>query len=211
MVKRDGILFHRGRILDGHRYTQSANFKAISGIIAQGLNFFSPVVDRWSPLAYSIGSWIHREVGNHSGFKTTYRHSLDFCFILQGLSLFDTLGLTCILCNKLRERFIQASMGPRDPSSYCIAPAFWVVQSDLFGPPQSYVPGHVRNTRTNPALPHKCWAMVFVCMLLKAVNIQKHGRQLRSTACIRIDKTVLRDRRPCEDAHRPGLRLHAAT
>ena len=31
MVKRDGILFHRGRILDGHRYTQSAKFKDVRG------------------------------------------------------------------------------------------------------------------------------------------------------------------------------------
>ena len=172
MVKRDGILFHRGRILDRHRYTQSANFKDISGLIAQDLNVFTPVVERWSPLAYSIGSWIHRDVGQHSGFETSYRHSLDFCYILQGLSLFETLGRECVFCNKLRARFIQASMGPRDPSSYSIAPAFWVVQADLFGPLKSYVPGREANTRANPALSHKCWAMVFVCMLSKAVNIQ---------------------------------------
>ena len=172
MVKRDGILFHRGRILDGHRYTQAAGFKDIGGLIAQGLNVFTPVIERWSPLAYSIASWIHRDVGHHSGFETSYRHSLDFCFILQGLSLFETIGKSCILCNKLRARFMQATMGPRDPSSYSIAPAFWVVQSDLFGPLTSYVPGREANTRNNPALPHKVWAMVFVCMLSKAVNIQ---------------------------------------
>jgi hypothetical protein len=58
MVKLDGILFHRGRILDGHRhrYTQSADFKDINGLIAQGLNVFTPVVERWRPLAFSIGS-----------------------------------------------------------------------------------------------------------------------------------------------------------
>ena len=172
MVKRDGILFHRGRILDGHRYVQSADFKDINGLIAQGLNIFTPVVERWSPLAYSIGNWIHRDVGNHSGFETTYRHSLDYCFIMQGLNLFEILGRSCVLCNKLRARFIQASMGPRDPASYCIAPAFWATQADLFGPLLSYVPGRERNTRASPALSHKCWAMVFVCMLTKAVNIQ---------------------------------------
>jgi hypothetical protein len=76
------------------------------------------------------------------------------------------------MCQKLRAKFLQASMGPRDPSSYCIAPAFWVAQADLFGPMTTYVPGRERNTRAHPALPAKCWAMVFCCVLTKAVNIQ---------------------------------------
>ena len=111
-------------------------------------------------------------MSNHSGFETTYRHSLNFCFVTNGLSLFEEIGKACILCAKLRARFIQSTMGPRDPSSYTIAPAFWVVQADLFGPLTTYVPGREANTRSNPALASKTWGMVFICMLSKAINIQ---------------------------------------
>ena len=91
--------------------------KNIYELLTQGLNLFTPVVDRWSPIAYSIGLWIHRDVGNHSGFETTYRHSLNFCYVTHGLSLFEEIGKACMHCCKLRTRFIQSSMCPRDPSS----------------------------------------------------------------------------------------------
>ena len=35
----------------------------------------------------SMGSWIHKEVSNHAGFETAFRHSLDYCFIIHGYSL----------------------------------------------------------------------------------------------------------------------------
>ena len=65
-----GILYHKSRIIDGQRWTKSAG-KNINELLGQGLNLFTPVVDRWSPIAYSIGLWIHRDVGNHAGFETT--------------------------------------------------------------------------------------------------------------------------------------------
>ena len=83
MTKQAGILYHKSRIINGQRWTTSTG-KDINELLAQGLNLFLPVVDRWSPIAYSIGLWIHREVSNHSGFETTYRHSLNFCFVTHG-------------------------------------------------------------------------------------------------------------------------------
>ena len=63
-------------------------------------------------------------------------------------------------------------MGPKDPSAYAIAPPFWVTQADLYGFITTYVPGREKNTRARWDLTSKCWAMVFVCNLSKAVNIQ---------------------------------------
>ena len=63
-------------------------------------------------------------------------------------------------------------MEPKDPSAYTLAPPFWVTQADLYGPIVTYVPGRERNTRAHRDLTSKCWAMVFVCNLSKAVNIQ---------------------------------------
>jgi hypothetical protein len=63
-------------------------------------------------------------------------------------------------------------MGPRNPNSYSIAPAFWIAQADLFGPVLTYVPGREQSTRNNPALAANCWVMVFTCLLSKAINLQ---------------------------------------
>ena len=51
-------------------------------------------------------------------------------------------------------------METRHPNSYSIAPAFWIAQSDLFGPVQTNVPGREQNTRANPSLSAKYWVMV---------------------------------------------------
>ena len=66
----------------------------------------------------------------------------------------------CVLCAKLRSRFINAAMETRHPNSYSIAQAFWIAQSDLFGPVQTNVLGREQNTRANPSLSAKYWVMV---------------------------------------------------
>ena len=67
MFRLGGILFHKSRIVDGRRYMKCANRKTIESVAAQNINLFTPVVDRWSPLAYSLADWIHTDVSNHQG------------------------------------------------------------------------------------------------------------------------------------------------
>ena len=95
MTKQAGILYHKSHIIDGQRWTR-ATVKDVHELLSQGLNLFTPVVDRWYPLVYSIGMWIHRDVGNHSGFEISYRHSLNFCYVIHGLSLFEEIGKSCV-------------------------------------------------------------------------------------------------------------------
>ena len=150
----------------------SASMKNIKSVAAHNINLFTTAVDRWSPLAYSLADWIQTDVSIHSCHESTFRKSLNFCFILQGLSLFEEIRSSCVFCTKLRAKFIQATMGPKDPSAYALAPPLWVTQAELYGPIVTYVPGRERNTRAHRDLTSKCWAMVFVCNLSKAVNIQ---------------------------------------
>ena len=58
MFRLGGILFHKSRIADGRRYMMSAKMKNIESLAAQKINLFTTVVDRWSPLAYSLADWI---------------------------------------------------------------------------------------------------------------------------------------------------------
>ena len=66
----------------------SASMKNIKSVAAHNINLFTTAVDRWSPLAYSLADWIHKDIAIHFGHESTYRKSLNFCIILQGLSLF---------------------------------------------------------------------------------------------------------------------------
>ena len=62
MFRLGGILFHKSRIADGRRYMMSAGMKNVESVAAQNINLFTLVVDRWSPLAYSLADWIHTDV-----------------------------------------------------------------------------------------------------------------------------------------------------
>ena len=67
---------------------------------------------------------------------------------------------------------MKASMGPRHPSSYAIAPAFYIAQADIHGPITIYVPGRERTTRNSRDMSCKAWVMVFICNMNKDCNLQ---------------------------------------
>ena len=169
-VKKDGILFHKTRILEGQRFVQAGELKGVEILRSQGINVLTPLVDRWSPLAYAVGYHIHNEVIKHGGFETCFRASHGFIHILKGL--FQELGEDCVLCQKLNRRFIEAALGPIHSSKFTLAPPFWASQCDLWGPITVFVPGREKQTRNSTALSTKMYAMVFVCCMTKLTNIQ---------------------------------------
>ena len=171
-VKKNGILFFKSRIIDGQRFLQTGGFEGLDILRSQGINVLTPIIDRWSPLAYSIGEHIHNEVGKHKGFETSFRISHSFVHIMKGLSLFQEIGSECVLCQKSNRHFVQAAMGPIHSSKFTLAPPFWICQCDLWGPMTTYVPGREKNTRNSAALSSKVWALVFVCCITKLTNIQ---------------------------------------
>ena len=96
--ERDGIIYCKSRLLEGHRLVEAGGLEGMDIVQDLNLNFSTPLVDRYSPLAYSLGDYIHRVLSNHAGYETSYRHSLSHCFILQGLSLFREIGENCTRC-----------------------------------------------------------------------------------------------------------------
>ena len=171
-VKKFDILFSKSRALEGQRFARAGGLDDISIIREQGINIHCPVIERWSPLAYAIGDYIHTRVAKHAGFETCFRHSHSYVHILQGYSLFQELGEDCAFCKKLHGRFIQAAFGPLDDAKLTLAPAFWITQADIWGPVIVFVPGREKNTRSSQALPNKAWILVSVCVLTKLVNMQ---------------------------------------
>ena len=137
-----------------------------------GLKSHVPIIDRHSPLAYSIGQHIHWNVSHHRGIETCNRFSLQHCLIMQGMSLYKELSDDCLRCAKKRKKYLEASMGPISDNQLLIAPPFWCCQVDLFGPLFCYVPGQERALRGKAAAPVKTWILTSVCEVTKLVNCQ---------------------------------------
>ena len=71
-MEKNGILFCRSRIMDWQRFIITGGLdEDILGNEVQ-LNMMTPMLDRHSPIAYSIASFIHNQVGKHNGYETCY-------------------------------------------------------------------------------------------------------------------------------------------
>ena len=139
-IERNGILFSRSRLLDGQRFQEAGGLEDLNILDDLNIRLCTPVLDRFSPLSYSVADYIHRRVAKHKGYENCHRECLNYCFIIQGMSLFREISEDCIKCSKLRKKFFEISMGSISDTQLMIAPAFWVCQLDIFGPCRVYVP-----------------------------------------------------------------------
>ena len=171
-VMKDNILYCRSRIHDGQRLIQTGdvNLESFGGDI--GLNLMTPLIDRYSPIAYSVAMYIHNVIGSHAGFETCYRLSLEFCHILQGLSLFRQIGDECTKCKMIRKKYLDVVMGPVSDHQLTISPPFFITYADLDGPHDIYTPGHERETRGRKVVNAKVYIMTFCCPASKLCNLQ---------------------------------------
>ena len=173
-IDKNGILFLKSRILDGQRFQIAGGLEDMNvfGLEEFGINMVVPVLDRYSPLSYAIGDYVHRIVSKHGGYETCLRQCLNMCFIIQGMSLFRELGEDCVKCAKLRKKYLDVSMGPIADEQLTIAPPHWITMTDIFGPCYIYVPGHSMKTRHREIIDVKCYILVFVCPTTKLTNLQ---------------------------------------
>ena len=68
--EKDGILLSKGRLLDGLNFVETGELGDLN-IGSLGVKVNTPVLDRFSPLSYSIAQHIHYKVGKHRGIETT--------------------------------------------------------------------------------------------------------------------------------------------
>ena len=144
----------------------------VSDLNHLGIKTHTPVIDRFSPLAYAIANHVHHDLAKHRGMETCNRISLGQVSIIQGASLYRELGEQCIRCRMKRKKYLEVPMGPISDHQLRVCPPFWATQADIFGPIQVYVPGFEKNTRNRKVLQAKCWVMVFVCPVTRLTNIQ---------------------------------------
>ena len=170
-VNHDGILLSKGRLLEGINFTDTGELGNYS-LESLGVKVKLPVLARYSPLSYCVAQHVHWVVGKHRGIETTNRISLQHVSILQGMSLYREISEDCIRCHIKRKKFFEVPMGPVSSDQLMIAPPFYVIMVDLFGPLRSFVPGFERATRNRRELESKVHIMVSVCVTTRAVNLQ---------------------------------------
>ena len=155
---RNGILRHTGRILDG--VTPSNPMKILLDL--EPLTFAAPMVDRNSPVAYSIMIHSHVTLTHHGGVVSTLRASRNLAYILHGKNLAKEVREDCAYCQRYKVKAIEAVMGKVHPSRMTIAPAFYCTQVDIFGP----LPAHCFHGRRSVL---KAYGVVFKCSTTLAV------------------------------------------
>ena len=128
--EKDGILYYNSRILDG----QEVNTVENTMFDLEPLSFVKPIVDRFSPVAYSIMGYTHANIVKHRNSVTTLRESRNIAFILQGRDLSNELRESCVSCRRFKAKLIEVEMGKIHENRLTIAPAFYQVQVDLLGP-----------------------------------------------------------------------------
>ena len=167
----DGILLSKGRLVDGMNFVETGELGNFN-MGSLGIKVNVPVLDRFSPLSYSIAQHVHWQVGKHRGIETTNRLMLEHVSILQGMSLCREIAEECIRCHMKRKKLLEVPMGPISQDQLVLAPPFFITMLDLCGPMKAYVPGYERATRARAALEYKLHIMVAVCVTTKIVNLQ---------------------------------------
>lgn len=163
--EKEGILYYTGRILPTQDISIIGSMTDAMKDLSSAL-FVVPIIDKDSPIAYSIVNETHwyDKVAKHSGVETVHRYVLKKAFIIQGRELVKKFRKSCIRCRYL-TRCIDVVMGPVSNHNLTIAPAFYITQVDLAGPFKSY-------SNVNKRATVKIWLTVFCCTTTSTVNIK---------------------------------------
>lgn len=129
--------------------------------------FCVPLVEKHSPIAYSIINEVHwfDPIPKHSGVETVHRQVLRKAFVMEARDLIKKFRKGCERCRYLTKRTIDVAMGPISTHNMTIAPAFYITQVDLAGYFKSYSPHNKRATV-------KVWFAVFCCATTSSVCIK---------------------------------------
>ena len=162
----DGILRYSGRILP----TDNVDVVSCMTDVMKDLtstSFCVPVVDKYSPIGYSIVNDYHwnDKIVKHRGIETTFRYILKYVFIIEGRELVKKVKVSCQRCRYLEKRTIDVSMGPISKYNMTIAPAFYISQVDLAGPFKSY-------SYINRRATMKIWLAIFCCTTTTTTSIK---------------------------------------
>ena len=156
--EKDGILYYAGRLLDAQKLDDMENVMHDVG----PLQFVKPILDRYSPIAYSLMMHCHTVEARHKNAVVTLRESMAHAYIIGGRDLAIEIRNACSWCRRFKRKLLEVEMGPVHKNRLTIAPAFYFTQVDMMGPFTAY-------DTTNLRKPVKIWGIVFKCTSTCAV------------------------------------------
>ena len=150
-VEKDDVLYYNSRILSGASIKLGLENTSFD---LSPLHFVRPVLDRYSPIAFSIMIYCHQEKVRHRNSVETLRSSRDIAFIFGGRDLAKEVRERCVHCRRFRASLVEAEMATIHESRLTIAPPFFNAMVDLLGPYEARCEHHHRSTV-------KVWGVVF--------------------------------------------------
>ena len=164
--EKDGILMYTGRILPEQGVSAITPMSAVMKDLSS-TTFCVPVIDKHSPIAYSIISDIHwyDKTVKHRGIESVWRYVLKYAYVFEGRDVVKKIKKSCQRCRYLEKKTIEIAMGPISKHNLTIAPAFYISQVDLAGHFKAYSPHNKRATV-------KIWLAVYVCATTSTTNIK---------------------------------------
>ena len=164
--EKNGILYYTGRVLTSDSVTITGRFTNVMSDLSTD-TFCVPIIDKFSPLAYSMISEIHWHdpAVKHSGIESVWRYALKRAYIIEGRNIVKAVKKSCQRCRYLEKKRVEVAMGPLSSCNLTIAPAFFNTQTDLCGPFEAFSYHHKRTSI-------KIWMVVFCCATTSATDIK---------------------------------------
>ena len=159
-AREDKILYYVGRILEG----QEVQNELGEGLDVNPLMYVRPVCDRYSPVAYAVMRYAHGTLARHRNVAETLRESRAVIYVFGGRDLAVEIRENCPYCRRYKASMVKRSMGKLHGNRFVIAPAFYTVHCDLFGPLMATCEHNHRSQV-------KVWGIVFKCPSTGAVSV----------------------------------------
>ena len=158
--EKDGILYYTGRILD----IQEVN--SVGEVMADlnPVSFVKPILDRYSPLSYSLMTFCHQVEARHQNSVATLRESMQYAYILGGRDLADEVRRSCPHCKRFKKKLLQVEMGKLHKNRLIVAPAYTIVGCDILGPFEA-ICEHNHRAKV------KIWGIIFKCLATCHVTV----------------------------------------
>ena len=105
--EKDEILLYTGRILPSDEVSVVGKYTNCMLHLCNS-KFCVPVLDKYSPISYSIVNyihWNHKDVKHH-GVETVWRQVLKIVFIIEGRSIIKRFRKSCQRCRYLNKKLM---------------------------------------------------------------------------------------------------------
>ena len=146
--------------------------RAVAGFQNMFKKDYLPIIMAKTRTAWLIMVWAHCQ--DHAGVDTSYQTSMQVAWIVGGRVLARSIKRACVRCRYLARQLLDQQMSVLPPHLAVPCPPFCYVAVDLAGPFVCKREGASKTTRRNPGT-MKVWAVLIVCLQVKAVKIYLVG------------------------------------